>query len=320
VESAGRIAVASPSANPVGVAAALHGAAPEMSQRTRTSSIAAGRRTIALAIVLGCAVLSGAPSALADGGATGGSAYGTPAPQSAPRVHPQIIKLGTRKLHPGTTGEDVNELQLVLVDLGYKVRVTGVYDLQTRRVVKRFQQSHGVLSDMAVGRPTVRALRAAQPTQLDDILDTEGWVFPIQPKRRVAPVSYWSPDQGIDVSTLNGACGRNAVEVAVTSGTVVQLGIGGFGSQAPIMRVDRGAYRGRYIYYGHAQPALAKVGDHLQAGDPIAQLGCGIVGISSTPHLEIGISVPGGPKCCPPNGATAPLMKRMLLHLLRRAR
>jgi len=299
-----------------------------MSQHTRTSSITTGLRPFCLAILLGCVALSAAPAAIADSGgggtggsgdANGGSAYGTAPVQSAPRVHPKIVKLGTRKLHAGAHGEDVNELQLVLLDIGYKVRITGVYDLQTRRALKRFQSSHGVSSDMTVGRATVRALRVAQPTQLDDTLDAEGWVFPIQPKRIVAPVSYWSPDQGIDVATLNGACGKRAVEVAVTSGTVVQLGIGGFGSQAPIMRVDHGVYKGRYIYYGHAQPALAKVGDHLQAGDPIAELGCGIVGISSTPHLEIGISVRGGPKCCPPNGRTAPLMKRMLVHLLRRA-
>jgi len=273
-------------------------------------------RPLCLAILLGCSALSAAPAAIADSGATGGSAYGTAPSQSTPRVHPKIVKLGTRQLHAGARGEDVTELQLVLSDIGYTVRITGVYDLPTRRALQRF---HGVSSDMAVGRATVRALRAAQPTQLDDTLDAEGWVFPIRPKRIAAPVSYWSPDQGIDIATLNGACGKRAVEVAVTSGTVVQVGIGGFGSQAPIMRVDQGVYKGRYIYYGHAQPALAKVGDHLQAGDPIAELGCGIVGISSTPHLEIGISVPGGPKCCPPNGRTAPLMKRMLLHLLRRA-
>ena len=277
-----------------------------MSQRTRTSSITAGLRPFCLAILLGCVALSAAPAAIADSGATRGSAYGTAPAQSTPRVHPKIVKLGTRPLHPGARGEDVTELQLVLSDIGYGAHITGVYDLQTRRALKRFQSGHGVSSDMTVGRATVRALRAAQPTQLDDTLDAEGWVFPIQPKRIVAPVSYWSPDQGIDVATLNGACGKRAVEVAVTSGTVVQLGIGGFGSQAPIMRVDQGVYKGRYIYYGHAQPALAKVGDHLRAGDPIAELGCGIVGISSTPHLEIGISVPGGSEVLPaqrPHGA-----------------
>jgi peptidoglycan hydrolase-like protein with peptidoglycan-binding domain len=262
-----------------------------------------------------------------------GSVGGTPSPGF-------VLTLGMRVLRPGARGNDVRELQSDLAALRYHTPATGSFDRRrTLRAVRRFQSAHRLAVTGIVRANTVTALRRALtamrpappapapapgpaplplPVPPAPPAGTLQWDFPLAPISSVVAPTSWTLDQGVDISTVGRACGPQVVEVAVDAGTIVQEGIHGFGPAAPILRLDGGPYAGRYVYYGHAQPALVAVGTHVVRGQPIAEVGCGRVGISSGPHIEIGISAPGGPPCCPHVGQTSPLMLSIIGDLYQR--
>lgn len=98
-------------------------------------------------------------------------------------------------------------------------------------------------------------------------------VFPFQNPAIVVAPSAWTEDQGVDIATLGGACGGNAVLVAVASGTIVQHGISGFGPQAPVQR--RGGDGGEAVHPTSAAVAGPRRRTATQAGSVEPGAGCG---------------------------------------------
>jgi len=250
------------------------------------------------------------------------SAAGGPA-QTSPTA--SVASLVPLPMQRGRHGVNVRRLQRWLTQAGYRVRTRGAFGPATERAVRRFQNEHGLPVTGVVDRPTALALVAlvspdASPPSTLSAPTTAPWVFPIAPLGVVLAPRAWTLDQGVDMGTVGSRCGPRAVEVAVASGTIVGEGIDGFGPDAPELRLDSGPLAGRYVYYGHAAPALVPAGTHVNAGDPIAEVGCGRVGRSSTPHLEIGISEPGGGPCCPAFGATSHEMSTLMRRAYRAAR
>jgi peptidoglycan hydrolase-like protein with peptidoglycan-binding domain len=278
-------------------------------------------------LVAALAVLGAAGTAAAAGSGVVGGVALVGSANSTGIVDPGAKTVFTRTLRMGSHGNDVTTLQTWLSDVGYAVQVTGRFDAVTKVAVRRFQVArHLAPASGTVGNRTSAALLAAvknaskttaAPTST--AAPSTGLVFPLKPLSRVLPPKDWTLDQGIDIGTVNNDCGPQVTEVAMAPGTIVQEGIDGFGPAAPVLNVSSGVYQGRFIYYGHALPALVPVGTVVTAGEPIAEVGCGDVGLSVAPHVEIGISAPGGGPCCPGYQETSPAWYQVVLGLYHQA-
>ncbi len=128
---------------------------------------------------------------------------------------------------------------------------------------------------------------------------SHGFEFPM-PKGDVSPPATWSLDDGVDIAAPGGT-----PELAVCSGTIVLHGIGGFGPSAPVLHCDSPLAGYDYVYYGHAGPGnWTPIGTHVSQGAVISEVGSGIVGLSSGPHLEIGFADSSGSPIGPSSAST----------------
>ena len=89
-------------------------------------------------------------------------------------------------------GADVRDLQRKLGTWGYHVRVTGVYDRQTLRAVKRFQRARHMHPSGVVGPRTAAVLDAPVPgsgkgSQRPPVTATTFRNFPSFPQRYMEP-------------------------------------------------------------------------------------------------------------------------------------
>jgi murein DD-endopeptidase MepM/ murein hydrolase activator NlpD len=173
------------------------------------------------------------------------------------------------------------------------------------------RQLSQVLAAQAAAAARARRLAASTPSnppgspeRAPQTSSSGGFTFPM-PKADASPPGTWTLDQGVDISAPGGT-----PEVAVCSGTIVLHGIGGFGPWAPVLHCDSPLSGGGYVYYGHAGPSnQLPVGTHVSAGQVISEVGPGIVGISSGPHVEIGFCDSSG---TPIGGGTASAMMTLL--------
>jgi murein DD-endopeptidase MepM/ murein hydrolase activator NlpD len=172
------------------------------------------------------------------------------------------------------------------------------------QAAKRTQASSAT-SAPAAAAPAPAPVPASTPAPASSpATSSGGFTFPL-PASAVSPPSTWTLDQGVDMAAPGGT-----PEYAVCSGTIVLHGIGGFGPWAPVLHCDSPLDGYSYVYYGHAGPAnQLPVGTHVSAGEVMSEIGPGIVGMSSGPHIEIGFCDASG---TPLGTGTSPTMMSLL--------
>ena len=245
----------------------------------------------------------------------------TAAPQAAAAASPfrRVLRLGDR-------GSDVKTLQRWLTKVGVTTSSDGVFGSNTKQSVGQFQTSArlnpasgtvGVRTATTLMTWVNRGKRVAQRSSdpPSSPSSPSGWVFPLRPISRVLPVSDWSLDQGVDIGTVGNACGSEVVEVAITSGTIVQEGIDGFGPAAPVIKVDSGQVQ-RPLHLLRPRPTCAGARrhpcDHRRADRGGRVRRCRHL---QRPAHRVGISAPGGPRCCPSFHETSSTMYGIVRQL-----
>ncbi|QDR80650.1 peptidoglycan-binding protein [Sporomusa termitida] len=99
---------------------------------------------------------------------------------------PVSAALGDQALKPGMAGQDVQELQSRLNDLGYNLAVDGVFGATTEQAVLAFQQAKNIAADGIVGQATFQLLldkrgtevsRGSAPERYKSVLDIKATAY-----------------------------------------------------------------------------------------------------------------------------------------------
>ncbi|MGI8800813.1 MAG: murein hydrolase activator EnvC family protein [Solirubrobacteraceae bacterium] len=201
---------------------------------------------------------------------------------------------------------DIDRIRLSLVDRA--IRIEGARSANAASLAQAESQRSRLVAQIARLQAAAQAPASSgggggggSIPVAGNLLRGGGIVFPL-PGGAASPPGTWSLDDGVDIMAAG-----NTPLLAIGSGTIVLHGIGGFGPDAPVLHLDDG----RFVYYGHAGPGNAvAIGTHVSAGQVISEVGAGIVGISTGPHLEIGFADGNGTPLGP---GTASSMQSLLL-------
>lgn len=224
-------------------------------------------------------------------------------------VAAQAARLGTiearqQRLTEVVQSERDRVARTRLALVSQELTATGRRNASAARLSAARQQLASLRSQLAKLQAAQLAAATGSSASSAQRSSSGGFSFPM-PKGDVSPPATWSPDDGVDIAAPGGT-----PEFAVCSGTVVLHGIGGFGPSAPVLHCDSPLAGYSYVYYGHAGPGnWVPVGTHVSQGQVISQVGYGIVGISTGPHLEIGFADSSGSPIGP---SSAPTMMSLL--------
>ena len=277
---------------------------------------------VAALAVLGAA---GTAAAASSGGVGGVGLVGATNPTGI--VDPDAQAVFARTLRMGCHGNDVTTLQTWLSDVGYVVPVTGIFDTMTKQAVRRFQVAKKLYpASGTVGNRTSTALLAAVHTTTQTTAVPGSLRRPDRARVPAQAAVAGAAAQGLDAGP--GDRHRHRQQRLRPAG---DRGGDGPGHDRPggdrRLRPRRAGAQGLErrlqgpLHLLRPRPAGSGAGraPWSAPGEPIAEVGCGDVGISSAPHVEIGISAPGGPPCCPGYQETSPAWYQVVLGLYHQA-
>ena len=121
---------------------------------------------------------------------------------------------------------------------------------------------------------------------LDSHLGSGGYALPLDSPYMA---QLGRTDDGVDIEDAPDGAAVYSMTPGVV--TAVASDPGGFGPDYPVVLVTAGPLAGQYVYYGHVAASMVTVGEHVDAGQPIAVMGhTGDAAGLGHGHIEIGFS------------------------------